>query len=104
MKRIKELREAKGLTGKDLANRVGVTPAAMSLYESGKREPSFGVLARIAEALHTTCDYLMENTDAPAPFDWAGADGEILTQITTLTPNEKERVLAFIAGIKAGRR
>ena len=104
MMRIRELRKQKGMDGKTLAEKVGVTPAAISNYELGQREPSYEMLLKIAEELDTTVDYLLEKTDNPSQFDWPGVDGEILMAVLDLTPTEKERVLAFIAGLKANRR
>ena len=56
--RIKEKREALGMTQKALAERVGVTPAQMCMIETGKRMPSLIVALRIAAALGCTVEEL----------------------------------------------
>jgi transcriptional regulator with XRE-family HTH domain len=49
---FRALREKKGLTQDELARRVGVTKAYISLLESGTRtNPSLDVLRRLAKAL-----------------------------------------------------
>ena len=47
--RIKQLRKAKGASQAQVAEYLGVTKQAYSLYETGKREPPFATLLKIAE-------------------------------------------------------
>lgn len=47
--KIKELREAAGMTQTDLAERVGVSKSVVSAYEKGIRNPSHKTLESIAE-------------------------------------------------------
>lgn len=49
--RVKQRREAAGLTRKDLAEAVGAHPRTIKLIESGLRTPSMHILARIALTL-----------------------------------------------------
>ena len=50
--KLKRLREAKGLTQVQVASKVGITYAYLSMLESGvKRNPSLAVLQRLAKAL-----------------------------------------------------
>jgi transcriptional regulator with XRE-family HTH domain len=56
--RIKEKREALGLSQKELAEKVGVTPSAINQYEAGSKNPSSEILKGIAIALSTETDYL----------------------------------------------
>lgn len=57
--RIANLLKKSGLTQRELANKVGVTEASMSRYISGGRIPKGPTIANIANALHTTSDYLL---------------------------------------------
>lgn len=57
--RIADLLKKSGLTQRELANKVGVTEASMSRYISGCRIPKGPTIANIANALHTTSDYLL---------------------------------------------
>ncbi len=57
--RLKLARFTKGWTGKDLAEKAGVSAAAVSKYEKGISQPTAPVLAKIARALEVTTDYLI---------------------------------------------
>lgn len=50
-KRIKVFREAKGLTKRELAEMMGVTPTTVYLWETGRRTPPYDRLLAIAEKL-----------------------------------------------------
>ena len=50
-RRIKLFRRAKGLSKKDFAELLGVTPTTVYLWERGQRTPPYDRLCRIAEVL-----------------------------------------------------
>lgn len=58
MNRIKQLREEKGISQSDVANAVGITRQAVSLYEQGKREPKLEIWQKLAEFFGVTVPYL----------------------------------------------
>lgn len=66
MNRIKELRLAKKMKQTDLANVLSVSQAALSGYETGKYEPDFDTLKKIADFFGVTTDYLLGNKKTPA--------------------------------------
>jgi transcriptional regulator with XRE-family HTH domain len=47
---IRQAREQAGLSKRELARRARTSPAAIVLYESGAREPSYATLKRIVGA------------------------------------------------------
>ena len=49
--RVRQLRRARGWTLADLATAVGISPSAISLLETGRREPRVSVLRAAAQAL-----------------------------------------------------
>jgi transcriptional regulator with XRE-family HTH domain len=53
--RLRELREAAGLTQRDLADKIGVHVDAVARWEQGRREPSWGTILALAEALGVDC-------------------------------------------------
>lgn len=57
--RMAELLAQKKLTQKELAKRSGITEAAISRYIKGDRVPRGVNLAKIADALGTSTDYLL---------------------------------------------
>src|SRR5580704_9940704 len=61
-KRIAQLREDRGMTQKQLADRAGLSVTFLSEVENGKRNISMGKLLSIADQLDTTTDYLARGT------------------------------------------
>ncbi len=57
--RFKEIREDRGFTQQELAEALHLTPATVSHYEKGNREPSLDVLVQIAEFLDVSVEYLL---------------------------------------------
>lgn len=57
--RLDQARKEKGLTQRELANRVGVTEVSMSRYINGARVPSGPIVVNIAKALGISVDYLV---------------------------------------------
>jgi transcriptional regulator with XRE-family HTH domain len=60
---LAEIRRARGLTQAALAEYLDVRADQISLYESGKVEPSLGVLRQLAVALSVSCDELVFGAD-----------------------------------------
>lgn len=56
--RIRDAREARGLTQADLAERAGVAQAYLSYLEQDQREPSLSIAARLARELGIALDEL----------------------------------------------
>ena len=48
---LKKVREAKGLSQKELAGSINMAQAQYSRIENGKNDPSFSVIVKIAKAL-----------------------------------------------------
>lgn len=63
MERLRELRKSKGISLKELGAIVGVAESTMSLYESGKRQPDYETLLKLAEYFGVTVDYLLRGSE-----------------------------------------
>lgn len=61
--RLKKAREESGLTQEELANFLGVSITTISHYELGKRNPLPETLAKLAEKLNVTIEYLIGQPD-----------------------------------------
>lgn len=61
---IKTLRERKGLSGKDLADLVGLSQSQMSRLESGQRRVDAGLLSRLARALTVHPSYFFRDFES----------------------------------------
>ena len=62
-RRLKELRNEKGITQEDLARRIGCPSSLISYYETMQREPGFSNILALCEVLEETPDYLMGVVD-----------------------------------------
>lgn len=56
---LKQLRKSKKLNQKQFANKVYVSPSAVSQYETGRTMPSRETLERIAKFFDVSTDYLL---------------------------------------------
>lgn len=57
--RVKELREAKGLTQVELADEFNVTKQTISAWEKNLQETDFSMLIDIARFFNVSIDYLL---------------------------------------------
>ena len=62
--RIAVLRRQKNWSQKELAERLGVRPSTIGMYEQGRREPDCAGLVRLAELFGVTTDYLLTGNAA----------------------------------------
>lgn len=68
--RIKQARLQRGMTQKELAEKLGVSESYVSQYERSVRNPKRDTLQKIAEALETTADALRGiNWEVADPVD-----------------------------------
>ncbi|WP_025020366.1 helix-turn-helix domain-containing protein [Ligilactobacillus equi] len=56
--RIKELRKEKGLTLKQLSEKVGISNQGLSFYERGQRNPKIENWHKLADFFDVTVEYL----------------------------------------------
>ncbi|HIZ84284.1 MAG TPA: helix-turn-helix domain-containing protein [Firmicutes bacterium] len=68
LKRIKELREAHGLTSQQTADALGIRLEAYHACENTPGSLSGEILVGLARLYHTSVDYILELTDAPEPY------------------------------------
>jgi transcriptional regulator with XRE-family HTH domain len=61
--RIRQKREALKLTQEQLAKNLGLTSQYISIIEQDKRSPSLSALAKLAEELGVTIDYLVSGKE-----------------------------------------
>lgn len=58
---IRNFRQAREMTQDELGQKLGISKAMVSAYETGKRNPKISTLNRIAEALQISLDELVSN-------------------------------------------
>ncbi len=65
--RLKELREAAGLSQQQLAERIGFHKLSVAKLEQGIREPTWSTVRLLAKALETSCQaFEVEPIELPA--------------------------------------
>lgn len=110
--RIAELRKKMDMTQEELADRLGITRASLSHYETNRREPDYDTLQRIADFFHVSLDYLMGRTEDPEiqlnekvnrfVHSLELSDEQVLEKFTLtidgreLTAEEARRFIAFV--------
>jgi transcriptional regulator with XRE-family HTH domain len=68
-RRIRGLRERKGMTQEDFASRCGISVSFTSLLERGERSPSYETLVEISQALEVTLSELFRDSPVEAYDD-----------------------------------
>jgi transcriptional regulator with XRE-family HTH domain len=102
-KRIIEARQSKGLNQAQLAEKAGVTPAAISQIENGLRTPTIPVLHNIARVLGVSIDYLTGKTDKSDLQDLQQYDDfmTFFRGFESLKGNDKETIIKHIELLKS---
>lgn len=102
--RIKQLRIARGMSQEELAKKVGYEGrSAISKVENGDRDISQSMIAKYADALDVTPEYLLfgdKNTTVVAN----DGESEIVKLFQKLSPAEQEIILSSIKGILSNRQ
>ena len=105
--KLKDLLLKRGISQKELAQRAGVTEAAVSHYISGDRVPRGAILLNIANALGTTTDFLLSISEKED--DSISSENEIENSFRLLARNankinleQKEKFLKLLLQVQGG--
>ena len=90
-RRIQTLRREQALTQEILAERMGVTPQAVSKWENDLSCPDILSLPQLAKELHTSVDTLLTGESAAAPAVPAKKPEELIVRIS-IHPEDDARV------------
>ena len=66
--RLTELRKSRGISQKELANYIDVSPSLVGMYEQGRRKPSFEILEAIADYFNVNIDTLYGKDEFDFPY------------------------------------
>ncbi len=66
--RLKDIREDRDVTQKQLANYLHIKQNTYSQYENGQRSLPLDVLIKLAEYFGTSTDYILGLTDEKTPY------------------------------------
>ncbi len=110
MERLKRLRTEMQRTQKDMADLLQIDRTTYVKYEAGSNEPTFSSLLRLAEYFDVSVDYLLGRTEIRNPAQTEkptvsddGLDAALVNLLVDLSPPEVQRVVDFVAGLKAAR-
>jgi transcriptional regulator with XRE-family HTH domain len=99
--KLKTLREEKGWTQKELAEKLGLAKSTISLYEIEKREPNTEITIKIADLFGISVDELLRGThfkNEPKIVLY-GADGK-LVDISDLSKEDQDYILQLAERFK----
>lgn len=67
--RLKQLREKRGLSQRELAKQINMAHSTLGMYEIGEREPDFNTVSKLSSFFNTSVDYLLGRTDDSRPIE-----------------------------------
>ena len=86
--KLRVLREARNLTQKQVADRVDISKAMISAYETASKAPSIDVLIRLARLYSVSVDYLV-CVDAQKVIDVSVLDDDTVALVSALVEKLK---------------
>lgn len=113
--RMAALRVKLGLTQEELSGKLGISRAALSHYETNRREPDYVTLCSIADYYQVSLDYILCRKDEPDLWIHGESSALELSQYTAgsrqlavdgvpLTPEEAERLVSSIRDQRENRQ
>ena len=76
---IKQLRILRGMSQKELADKMGISAQQLNNYESGASNPGKKILPALADALNVSAAYLRGDAQRLAVYDWETGRTEALS-------------------------
>lgn len=89
--RLKTLRVEKHMTQAQVADRIGITKAMISAYETATRYPSYDVLIKLSSLFGVSTDYLL------------GTDSRRTLDVADLTEREIGLISSLIEALRGKR-
>ncbi len=101
-KRLRNLRENKGIKQEDLGKILDLSASTIGMYEQGRRQPDNETLIRMADFFNVSVDYLLGKTEVrnyTEPYD-DELEEVLFSKAKNLTDSEKKTILNVINAIK----
>lgn len=111
--RIAAMREKLGMTQEELSGKLGISRAALSHYETNRREPDFLTLRNIADYFHVSLDFLLCRIDEPVQAGTVRVELTDRDKIRRYTPSvdgsglsidEIQHLIAFVRADRSMRK
>lgn len=107
---LKKLRDSKGITQADLAQILQASPAAVGLWEQGRRRPDYETLVKIAAYFEVTTDFLLGKDESSLPITsktepppLAKEEVRLLDKYRRLTIKNKQRLNDLVSTFLAAQ-
>ena len=94
---LSELRHARGLSQREVAQALHISQPLLSHYEKGVREPGLEFVSRACDFYGVTADYMLGRSENRGTLETASAR-DFLSQLRALT-ERGEKALEKIGGI-----
>ena len=88
--KLRAYRVQLGLSQKQVAEKIGVSPSIVSGYETGERTPSTEILLSLAYLFNTSTDYLLGKQATPP---------DSVIDVSKLTDKQKAAIAGLIDSI-----
>ena len=95
-RRIREVRQEKGLTGFDLAKVIGCTQGIISQYETEHADPPLETLIKICDAIGCSLDYLLGRE---IDYNPTSPRGRILGAFERLSVEQQNMMINMIEAV-----
>jgi transcriptional regulator with XRE-family HTH domain len=92
--RLLKEREKRGWTQREIAERVGITPSAVSQYERNHHEPPLRYIEGFAEAYGVGKEYLLDGVELQVPR--TPVEVQFLNLLRKTPPEKHEAMLAVM--------
>ena len=102
-RRLREIREAQGITQERLASLIDVDPVTMSRAEHGVRALSISNLARVAAALQVPLAAVFEFGSDPPETDRPSAEHEMLVRFRRLDEAHQRALIGIARELEAAQ-
>lgn len=102
MTHLRKLREASGLSLREVARRIGVEPSNVSYWETSGNLPRSNVLLPMAKALGVSVEEILGEPERPGAVKPGGRLGDIVEQISRMPRRQRERVVGIVETVIAG--
>ena len=100
-KRIKEVRNLRKMPQMVLAEKCDICDSYLSYIECGRKKPSLEVIVKIAKALDTSVDSLLEGNQN---IDTGTYEREIAEKLSDCSPYEKRIIFEMMGFLKESIR
>lgn len=102
MKRLKELRKAKGVSQQELADAIHVTQQSIFKYEHNLAHPDIDLIIACADFFDTSVDYLIGFSNVPTRYELlesgqlSAFECRMLEYYRNLSPSRKALIQAIV--------